>query len=455
MKKFWFSFRPKSLRLVTSNQYSLIVFDPFDQPFSPLTEFYKEEVGRISQSSTLSYLYTLLPFFDWLSASSNFKGARILWNDPSDVIRVAVKQYLVEKGACKVITHRDGYQLIKHSSLSPGTLKCYLAALRAFYNCMIRLGMYIGTNPMIEGNLSIILNQENLPKSARNGLPRLPYDAGTETPSSYRAYTDSYFKFADDKWRPYIIDDVTLPDQIFAGGQQVKWKLRDELIARILFQSGARASEVVNVTIGDYRQRSSVREMSTFNKGSNGRRVKFLYFNDDTAKLLRRYINGERRRYDPSKLSYDNLPDDAPLFLSAQGNPYTYHAWYANWKKACKSVGLDVNPHKTRHWYVTQMLRIIHEESKSDGETQRRIQELILYMKWRSKETITVYEHHYQERKHEEVQQLLYKKLEKLKHDYIRNADKKQPKHSNKLDTRKTPVEQLDQDLLDWLTELE
>ena len=63
----------------------------------------------------------------------------------------------------------------------------------------------------------------------------------------------------------------------------------------MLFETGARASEVIELTIGDYRARKSFEEVSTFNKGSHGRRVKFLRFNKDTTKLLFQYINQERK----------------------------------------------------------------------------------------------------------------------------------------------------------------
>ena len=68
------------------------------------------------------------------------------------------------------------------------------------------------------------------------------------------------------------------------------------IIARMLFETGARASEIIELTVGDYRQRKSHERSSiTFNKGSHGRKIKFLRFSKDTAKRLFHYIDTERK----------------------------------------------------------------------------------------------------------------------------------------------------------------
>ena len=53
---------------------------------------------------------------------------------------------------------------------------------------------------------------------------------------------------------------------IYKAGKDSKWKLRDEIIITMLFQTGARAREVIELTFGDYRARCDKAEFSTFNK---------------------------------------------------------------------------------------------------------------------------------------------------------------------------------------------
>ena len=153
----------------------------------------------------------------------------------------------------------------------------------------------------------------------------------------------------------------------------------------MLFETGARASEVIELTIGDYRSRKSFQEVSTFNKGSHGRRVKFLRFSKDTTKLLFQYINQERKKFDPLNRDFDSLPNDAPMFLTERGTPFSYQAWYPNWNKVINMMDMRLNPHKTRHWFVTTNMREIYNISKTSAEIKQRKDELIKYMKWRQK----------------------------------------------------------------------
>lgn len=56
---FRYFFCPKDVE----SKYSILVFDKDGKPFMPLTDFYHNEKKRIADSSALSYLNVLLPFF--------------------------------------------------------------------------------------------------------------------------------------------------------------------------------------------------------------------------------------------------------------------------------------------------------------------------------------------------------------------------------------------------------
>ena len=53
--------------------------------------------------------------------------------------------------------------------------------------------------------------------------------------------------------------------------------------------------------------------------------------------------------------------------------------------------------HQARHWLVTGAVRDIYETAKSDVEIKRRLRGLVEYMKWRSPETLSVYEHYFEQ----------------------------------------------------------
>ncbi|ACA40693.1 site-specific integrase [Lysinibacillus sphaericus] len=437
--KYHYKLRPEALG---KDSPPLIVFDINNKPFRPLTEFYQYELGRLSNKTAISYLQSLLPFFNWIQQYGYYQGRKVIWTDVPDSIRAVVRTYLIDNMNCKVQEHYNGtFNFVHLTHKSPSTVRHFLSALKSFYNSMIQKKLYHFQNPFIDFSYKLLNEMESAIELQINNRTRMPDIAGTEEPKNYRRVTNSYYKIVGDTWIPNIIDDNSLPSQILSGGEKIHWKLRDQVIARLLFETGARASEVIEVTIGDYRRRPSVREMNTFSKGSYKKRVKFLYFTDDTAILLRRYIEGERKVYDKNKLGFTELPDEAPLFLTERGTPYTYQAWYPNWCKACISAKLKVNPHKTRHWYVTQTLRFIYETSKNEADIQLHIRELISYMNWKSKETITVYEHYFDLKKHLETQEQFFVKMEKETENYLRNKKivHKENLTSSKLNSIKEP----------------
>lgn len=429
----------------TNSKYSLIVFDFNGTPFIPLTEYYHDEKGRIAESSITNYLNSLLPFFNWLKSHSNYRGIRVTWDMPPEMIRVAIKDYLVAEMYCKV-RNWSSFELVRQTQKSPHTINRYLAAIKSFYKSMIRLSFYTHQNPLIDQNSENV----HVVSGFRSGLPRMPAAAGTEPPyrTTYRGQSDSYFKMHQNEWSPIIIDDASLPSQIYSAAHQANLALRDYIIIRLLFETGARVSEVIEVTMGDVRARRSIREIATFNKGSNGRRTKFLLFSNDTYILLMRYLKSERIKYDPLGLHHDKLPEDAPLFITNRGTPYRYHAWYAHWKRAIQFSSLKINPHKLRHWYVTNVMRTIYETSINDSDRTIRIREFVRYMRWRSKETLLVYEHFFDEKKQIELIDQVHEKMKINEEKYSDSGLDNLLRTSEKNDLRELIIE--DNEILDF-----
>ena len=113
---------------------------------------------------------------------------------------------------------------------------------------------------------------------------------------------------------------------IYKAGKDSKWKLRDEIIITMLFQTGARARELLNlhletIVLGVIKLSFPplIREAMEKNK--------VLKVDNDTLKLLDRYIHGARKKVDKSGLNMNDIPDEIPIFLNQHGNPYTYDAF--------------------------------------------------------------------------------------------------------------------------------
>ncbi|MGE7929017.1 hypothetical protein [Lysinibacillus xylanilyticus] len=283
---YWYEYCPEHIE----SKYQLLVFKG-NQPFLPLTDYYHDCLGRIDKSSATSYLNCLLPFFKWLEEESNFQGKQVQWNDSEEKIRVAVEDYLIHETNCK-IRDKESFRIVKLTNKSPNTISRFLSALKSFYKSMIRLKQYLYNNPLIDGQAILHQYKEEL-KGVREVKPRMPSIAGTEQPIVHRRLTDSYFKIINEEWHPQIIDDIDLPYQVYQAGKKANWSQRDIVIARMLFETGARATEIIELTVGDYRKRKSHQEVITFNKGSHGKKIKFLRFSKETVKHLFHYIETE------------------------------------------------------------------------------------------------------------------------------------------------------------------
>ncbi|EOO17198.1 tyrosine-type recombinase/integrase [Bacillus paranthracis] len=403
---------------VKAKKFKLIVLDKHLKPFFPLTVFYKEALGGITESSAESYLKTLYTFFTWLHTDSNYQGRAVNWDDEPHIVRIAIEDFLMHKAHCKVTTSDSKtYYNVKLTNISPNTVGRMLSALKSFYKIMIRVKIYLSPNPLIDAH-AILDEYETQIEGVREGKPRMPKEAGTEEPLSKRGrrLTNSFFKIINGEWKPEIIDDPHLPFMIYKAGKDSKWKLRDEIITTMLFQTGARATEVIKLTFGDYRARYDKGEFSTFNKGSDGIRTKFLKVDTDTLKLLDRYIHGARKKVDKSGLKMNDIPDEIPIFLNQYGNPYTYDAFLKNWINIMKKAEIKINIHKTRHWFVTRSIRMIREKYKDKVEQDYAIGRLRIYMNWSEKaDTIKVYEHHVDEKDY--VVEQHNKLLEMMKKD--------------------------------------
>jgi integrase len=414
-------------RIVTrkgaAHQHPVLVFDLKNRLHVPLTIFAEEAVKRSSLGTARTYLRTAAAFFGWLEADDWQRQAHRRWNDAPENIRQAVQDYLVERLRCKVKEHRTGFQLVSLTEGTPSTVRIFLSALKLYYRVMQARNYYGYANPLVDGvSATLAQIEDRLAEDAE--LPHVPEISGVVAPRRKRRLSDSYFKLVGETWVPQVIDDPQFPARIQAGGCRAGWHLREQCIVRILFESGGRISEVVGLTVGDWAARGLLQETQAFSKGSHGKRVKFLRFSAETAKLLRRYFDTERRRLDSNHYRlHDYLQAarekrkelyEVPLFLSRQGTPLrpkTFRDVY--WNRACGQVGIEADVHQARHWYVTQAIRTIYETTRSEPAINRRLRELIEYMGWRSgRETLDAYQHYFDPQRHAEIQDELHGRMD-------------------------------------------
>lgn len=450
----------------TEHGHPVLVFDRQERLHLPLTAFAREAVARVADGTAQTYLHAILPFFTYLEADEWQGRAGRRWDRPPGEVRQAVDDYLVQHLRCKVRPHRLGFQLVSITAGTRSSIRVFLSGLKLYYRVMQEQGRYPYGNPLVDSVSATAAEiEEELERAGEP--PRMPDMSGVQEPRRKQRLTDSYFKLEGEEWVPQVVDDPTFPARVLTGGRRLKgWGLREECVTRILFESGGRVSEVTGLTLGDWAARGTLQEANACSKGSHGVRVKFLRFASDTAKLLGRYCDEERRQLDPDGYTLDDYLRLArgrqvdlhqiPLFLSARRTPLSAKSYREHyWNPACKAAGIDADVHQARHWYVTMAVRQIYETAKTEGEVNRRLRELMEYMKWkRGWETIAAYEHYFDAARHAEVQDGIHARMDAALQSLLqerRGRPRKQPAVSAAPPLQQGPVTMPDDPDFDFL----
>ena len=391
--------------------------------------FGKEASMRVSPKTVQTYLYTLTSFFTYLDTDVWQQRAGNTWDAPPLQVRRAVEEYLVQKLQCKVHLHRQGWKYVALTAGTRSSLRIFLAALKLFYQVMCQRGNYAYPNPLIDSMSATIAAVESHLDVSESELafPRMPDESGVVEPQKRPAHrlSDNYYKLEHAEWIPQIIADPTFPGLILQGGKRLSLKQtrqRNEVVTWLLFETGARVSEVTGLMLGDWVALGTHTKVQAFNKGSFGRRTKVLSFHEETVILLKRYFDQERIRFDPQgydlaaylELAAQKRLDlsTVPLFLTIQGTQLTPKAYREHyWNPACKLAGIEADVHQARHWLVTGAVRDIYETAKSEVEIKRRLRGLVEYMKWSSPETLSVYEHYFEQSLDRETHDLFLNRL--------------------------------------------
>lgn len=139
--------------------------------------------------------------------------------------------------------------------------------------------------------------------------------------------------------------------------------LRDQAILELLYASGVRASELVNIRLKDIEMKRRI--IRIMGKGNKERLVRF---NESAERAIKKYLNESRDKL----LSHRQIPDEYDyLFLSAQGKPLTTRGLEYILKQIEAKTGCNygLHPHMLRHSFATHLLE--------KGLDLRVIQELL------------------------------------------------------------------------------
>jgi integrase len=441
MTSYWFATRPKNVE----HQHPFLVFDGQDRLHFFLTRFAKEACSRLDPKTVQIYLYSLCPYFTWLDTDVWQVRMGQTWDASPEQVSRSIDDYLVQKLQCQILPQRQGWKYVAMTVGTKSTLRIFLAALKLYYQLMREQKLYSFANPLVDSmHVTIAAALAHLEREEKEQKPpRMPDQSGVEAPRRRPKHrlTDSYYKLERDEWQPQIIDDPNLPGDILAGGRKLSLKRtrqRDEVVTWLLFETGARVSEVTGLMLSDWVVLGTKNKAKAFSKGSYGRGIKIVSFAEDTVILLRRYFDEERIRFDPHAYSLDLYLELAarhridlstiPLFLSSQGTQHTpkeYREHY--WNPACAAAGIEADVHQARHWHVTREVRDIYETAKNAKEVEQRMRDLIDYMKWKSDETLAAYEHYFEQQHHADTRDDLQQRMHVEVQQYLEERQHGKP----------------------------
>lgn len=120
--------------------------------------------------------------------------------------------------------------------------------------------------------------------------------------------------------------------------------LRDKAILELIYSSGLRASEVINMKLGNINFEAGF--INVIGKGSKERIVPI---NERTTKTLKKYIEELRPKLLKKKTTSN-------LFVAKGGKPMTRQRLWQLIKFYSKGLSLKVSPHTLRHCFASHLL---------------------------------------------------------------------------------------------------
>lgn len=121
--------------------------------------------------------------------------------------------------------------------------------------------------------------------------------------------------------------------------------LRDRALLEVMYSSGLRVSELLNLKIKDIDFKHGM--IKVIGKGDKQRKVPV---GDYAKEYLLKYINGPRKRNTGSKTEY--------VFLNKYGKPLSRQFFFMRLKDYASQAGIqeEISPHTLRHCFATHLL---------------------------------------------------------------------------------------------------
>ncbi|HET6249566.1 MAG TPA: tyrosine recombinase XerC [Tepidisphaeraceae bacterium] len=303
-----------------------------EKHFTPLvTQFldYLRLEKHFSDYTVKSYGADLIQFGQFLAGEIGPAAAAI----PAGVTAPKVSLVEVDERVvkCEALTVREFLAYLYGQNYTKSTTARKLATLRSFYKFLIRRGI-VSASPLIT----------------------------IRTPKQ-------------EKRLPKCLDLEQVQKLLDAPGDNDLLSARDKAMLEVLYSSGIRVSELVELEMGDIDLQEGVLRV----KGK-GRKDRLTPIGSQAIKAVQRYF--ELRTQEPKC----NGPHQARVFLNKHGETLSTRSVRRKLDKYLVQAGLDpgISPHTLRHSFATHLL--------NNGADLRSVQELLGHQ---SLSTTQIYTH--------------------------------------------------------------
>ena len=250
---------------IPNSRYELLVCDKDWKLVAPANEWYRLRKGVGSPRTRETYLAMLLPFLGYLAEQS------WRWDAEPHRIREYTRRFLVDSGCAIQRSRLDGWTVKagSRSAYSPNALALFIAAARDFYTVLIEGEVdpvtgevhryYPHDNPMYSEQL-LRWKREHLRALANAGVPDRAGIRG-ETWRESASKPVAFFRIRRDPWNPPVAREAPAVRRLIlqAFGDMIQHaELREKVILRLLLETGARLSEVLQMSAGGYRRGRSM-----------------------------------------------------------------------------------------------------------------------------------------------------------------------------------------------------
>lgn len=244
-------------------------------------------------------------FLDYLKYEKNYSDETIKnYNiDITDYYEYIDKRHL----SFKDISYNDARDYVRYlteeKKESSSTVSRYISALRTFFNYLVKI-------EYLDKNVFLLIK---LPKKGKH-LPKFFYYNEIEN----------------------MLDSIDIDTSL---------GYRNMLLLDLLYATGVRVSELVNIKISDIDING--KKIKIMGKGSKER---YVYFDDNTKDMINIYIKKWRRELDKKNSKYLLLNNNGEG-LSTRGVRYILDGII---KKT--SIDKNISPHMLRHSFATSLL---------------------------------------------------------------------------------------------------